>query len=109
MLIFVFVPYLWYLSGQLVQCHVFVFVMLVKISNAVSVFVFLESDSKCKIISNLQLQVQPIRARLELPSLLDASSPQRSVLRIWLLLQLPATGEMSMMKIEEVYWQDWNF
>ena len=50
MLIFVFVLYLWYLSGQLVQCQVFVFVMLVKISNAVSVFVFLESDSKCKII-----------------------------------------------------------
>merc|ERR1711953_52106 len=39
-----------------------------------------------------QCQVQPIRARLELPSLLNASSPQRSVLRIRLLLQLPARG-----------------
>merc|ERR1712038_1760307 len=39
-----------------------------------------------------QCQVQPIRARLELPSLLDASSSQRSVLRIRLLLQLSARG-----------------
>merc|ERR1712209_220424 len=41
-----------------------------------------------------QCQVQPIRARLELPSLLYASSTQRSVLRIWLLLQLPARGDL---------------
>jgi len=41
-----------------------------------------------------QCQVQPIRARLELPSLLNASSTQRSVLRTRLLLQLPARGDL---------------
>ena len=59
--------FLWYLSWQLVQCQLFVFVTFVKISNAVSVFVFLEWDSKCKI-TIWQLQVQPIRARLDKPA-----------------------------------------